>query len=247
MAPRLTCRAGGPPGGRPVLLLHPWFGCARFWEPALPALEGACWLAADLYSPARGDWASLAAPGPLAAAAADLLDGPTDVVGNSMGGILALLLAADRPELVRRLVVIGSGATSAGLHSAFADRLAAWLAAPDPAGLEPLTRGLVAPHAARHPLVDACVAELAAVDPAYVAAVPRATLGLDLRPRLARIAAPALIVRGELDAIRTDSHARELAEGIPGARAVEIPGAGHSPMVDSPAAFNRLLAEFLAG
>jgi 3-oxoadipate enol-lactonase len=242
MAPRLTCRAGGPPGGRPVLLLHPWFGCARFWEPALPALDGARWLAADLYSPARGDWAGVAAPGPLAEAVADLLDGPADVVGCSMGGILAMLLAAGRPELVRRLVVVGTGATSVGLHSAFAE----WLAAPGPAGLEPLTRGLVASRAARHPLVDACVAELAAVDPAYVAAVPRATLGLDLRPRLARIAAPALVVRGELDAIRTAAHVRELAAGIPGARAVELPGAGHAPMVDSPALFNRMLRDFLA-
>jgi pimeloyl-ACP methyl ester carboxylesterase len=248
-AARLGYRRGGPAGGRPVLLLHPWFGCWRFWEPVLPALAGARWLAPDLYSPAAGDWAGAAAPSALSAALADLLEAeggaPADVVGNSMGGILAQLLAAERPDLVRRLVLVGTGASSAGLRPGFATRLDAWLAAPDAAGLEPLTRGLVAPRAAAHPLVDACVAALAAVDPAYVAAIPRATRGLDLRPRLASISAPTLVVRGELDSIRTDAHAQELAAGIAGARAVEIAGAGHSPMVDSAEAFNRLLADFL--
>jgi pimeloyl-ACP methyl ester carboxylesterase len=71
-------------------------------------------------------------------------------------------------------------------------------------------------------------------------------MGLDLRPLLGAIEAPTLVVRGEQDSIRTRDHADELTAGIRGARMVEIPGAGHSPMVDSTASFNRILLDFLS-
>jgi 3-oxoadipate enol-lactonase len=236
--------------GRPVLLLHPWFGCAAFWDPVRPALAGCRVVTVDLYSPARGDWSATAAPEPLAAGVLELLQRetarPAVVVGNSMGGVLAQLVAAARPDLVDALVLVGTGARGQGLRPAFARRLDAWLAEPDPAALAAFTRALVAPHATGHAAVAACVERLADVDPRYLAAVPRATLGLDLRPRLAAVRAPTLVVRGELDAIRTRAHAAELTGCIAGARAVEIAGAGHSPMVDSTAEFNRVLAGFLA-
>jgi pimeloyl-ACP methyl ester carboxylesterase/predicted TIM-barrel fold metal-dependent hydrolase len=247
---RLEYRRGGPAGGTPTLLLHPWFGCPGFWDPVLEALPDARWFAVDLYSPSAGPWDGVAAPGPLAGALATLLEAeggaPAHVVGNSMGGILGQVLAAERPELVAKLVLVGTGASSVGLHSDFADRLTRWLADPDSRLLEQLTRGLVAGPAAGHPLVEACVRRLRAVDASYIAAVPCATLGLDLAPRLAAITAPTLVIRGELDSIRTAAHALQLVASIPNARGVEIEGGGHSPMLDSTASFNRLLAGFLA-
>jgi 3-oxoadipate enol-lactonase len=241
----------GPKAGRPLLLLHPWFGCAAFFDPVRPVVTDNRVIAVDLYSPAVGDWRELAAPEPLAAAVVEVLEQETDrpavVIGNSMGGILAQLVALTRPDLVEKLIIVGTGARNTGLHSKFSERLAAWLAKPDSAQLPAFTRGLVVPRAAGHWAVAACVERLARVDPDYIAAVPRATLGLDLRSRLAGVTAPTLVIRGELDTIRTREHAEELAASIPGARAVEIRGAGHSPMVDSTDEFNALAAEFLAG
>ena len=43
------------------------------------------------------------------------------------------------------------------------------------------------------------------------------------------------MVRGSEDCARTAEHAAVLASGIPTARSVELPGAGHSPMIDQPA------------
>jgi 3-oxoadipate enol-lactonase len=248
---RLAYTVDGSRRGRPVVLLHPWFGCAAFWDPVRPVLTGCRVITFDLYSPAAGDWAAMAAPEAMASAVGDVLrreaDRPAVVIGNSMGGILAQLVAVAWPALVERLVLVGTGARSAGLQSEFAARLAAWLAAPDPRVLPDFTRGLVAPRAAGHPAVLACVERVATLDPAYLAAVPRAAQRLDLRAGLGGVRAPALVIRGELDIIRTRAHADELAASIPGARALEIAGAGHSPMVDSTDEFNRLLVDFLAG
>jgi 3-oxoadipate enol-lactonase len=247
---RMTYQRLGLPAGAPVLLIHPWFGCPRFWKPVLPSLSMSRCLLIDLYSPALGPWTEIAnarslADGLLAVLDAEHIDAAT-VIGNSMGGILAQLLAAEHPARVDRLVLIGTGATSAGLNSRFAGQLAVWLEKRDRAGLEALTRSLVAPRAAQEPIVDACVKAVQAVDPDYLAAIPRATLGLDLRPILGAITAPTLVVRGALDAIRTQAHAEELSHGIRKARSVELDGAGHSPMVDSSRAFNRILLDFLA-
>ena len=68
---------------------------------------------------------------------------------------------------------------------------------------------------------------------------------LDLRPVLPKITASTLVVRGELDSARTRTHVEELLAGIPESTALEIPGAGHSPQVDSPKAFSRAIRCFL--
>jgi 3-oxoadipate enol-lactonase len=247
---RLSYQRMGTAGGAPVLLVHPWFGCSRFWEPVLPCLSTRTCIVIDLYSPALQPWTEIANAHSLATGLLGVLDEEgakaAVVIGNSMGGILGQLLAAQHPDRVDKLVLIGTGAAGSGLNSDFANRLTTWLEKKDSTGLEELTRGLVAPGAAHDHLVDSCVRAVAAVDSDYIAAVPRATLGLDLRPMLGAITASTLVVRGELDGIRTRAHAEELANGIRGARSVEIRGAGHSPMVDSTDAFNRLLLDFLA-
>jgi 3-oxoadipate enol-lactonase len=66
----------------------------------------------------------------------------------------------------------------------------------------------------------------------------------DLRPRLSRIAAPALFLCGASDAALPGTKA--LHAGLPGSALIEIPGAGHIANVENPAAFTRALTEFLA-
>jgi len=62
---------------------------------------------------------------------------------------------------------------------------------------------------------------------------------------LATITVPTLVITGELDDRIDPSHARHLAETIPGARLVTIEGAGHLPQLDNPAAFDAELEAFL--
>jgi pimeloyl-ACP methyl ester carboxylesterase len=63
--------------------------------------------------------------------------------------------------------------------------------------------------------------------------------------RLAEIKVPTLVVVGDYDDERILLAADYLAEGIPGARKVVIPGVAHYPNMERPAEFNRLVLEFL--
>ena len=92
-----------------VLLLHAGIADGRMWAPQVAALEadGHRALAPDL--PGFGDAALEPGTIDYVGFAASLLDRPATVVGCSFGGRIALELAAARPELVERLVLIGAG------------------------------------------------------------------------------------------------------------------------------------------
>lgn len=67
----------------------------------------------------------------------------------------------------------------------------------------------------------------------------------DSTPLLEHIKCPTLVIAGSDDPITTPADCQELAEAIPGAQFVEIPGAGHLSNLDNPDAFNQALGEFL--
>jgi 3-oxoadipate enol-lactonase len=84
--------------------------------------------------------------------------------------------------------------------------------------------------------------------PVGVAAAQRGmALRPDSTPTLGTITCPALVVVGEEDGLTPPPEAEKLAAGIRGARLARIQGAGHLPNLEQPAAFNEVLARFLAG
>jgi 3-oxoadipate enol-lactonase len=68
----------------------------------------------------------------------------------------------------------------------------------------------------------------------------------DSRDLLGGIAVPALVVVGEQDVLTPPADAKAMAEAIPGARLVVIPGCGHLANMEDPAAFNRAVRALLA-
>jgi pimeloyl-ACP methyl ester carboxylesterase len=68
----------------------------------------------------------------------------------------------------------------------------------------------------------------------------------DSTPFLGQIAVPTLVLVGELDPTTPVSEARIMAERIPNATLVTIPGAGHLSNMEQPEAFNRAVGEFMA-
>jgi 3-oxoadipate enol-lactonase len=124
---RIRSFVGGE--GPPLLLVHGFGGAAWNFAELRPLLEGRRLIVPDL--PGHGGSSPLPATTTLrgfADALVPLLDGPTDVLGHSLGGVVALRLAERHPALVRRLVLaaaagISSSTRRAGLTIAFLGRV----------------------------------------------------------------------------------------------------------------------------
>jgi pimeloyl-ACP methyl ester carboxylesterase len=181
--------------------------------------------------------------------------GPAVLVGNSMGASAVAVVAADRPDLVRALVLLspflrnagGSTAKQAASRELLRVLLAApWGAAAWAAYYGTLNRGTRSPRLAAH--TAAIRASLRR--PGYLTAFRRFSLALDhavVTPRVPRISAPALAVVGALDPDWSDP-AGELtwiAEQI-GTRTLLVPDAGHYPQHQTPAVVAQAVLELLA-
>ncbi|MFJ6701108.1 alpha/beta fold hydrolase [Streptomyces sp. NPDC091272] len=171
---------------------------------------------------------------------------PLDVVGVSLGAVVAAALAADHPHLVNRLVLAGGWARNNDPRQQLALGLWRRLADLDPQAYgEFITLLSLAPdHLAR--LAPEEIAKIAA------GAVPtegaRRQLDLDItvdiQNKLAEIRAPTLVIGARHDQVIPVSHSKDLHTGIAGSRYAEIDG-GHNTPFENPAALAGLVNEFL--
>jgi len=239
--------------GQPVLLLHPLGVDSSFWNGVISALDGFEVLTYDFSGHGR-------APVPaqpytiedLSEQAAGLLADAgheqVDVVGVSLGGLVALRLAADHPELVRRLVVVDAVATyPPAMKEMWRDR-----AARTPTdGLGPLIDPTLdlwftADRLAEGgPLVEQVRELLLAGDPLGYARACQALEQVDLTGVTGRLSAPTLVVCGEDDAPPFTAAARALADELPGARLVWLSPARHAGVLEQPEQFQQALTAFL--
>jgi 3-oxoadipate enol-lactonase len=165
-------------------------------------------------------------------------------MGASVGANIALLIGLDNPGIVRSLVLVGGGARGTEV---FAKRIEGYLSG-DVAGYQNThIRSLVAPAFAATPLgewlLHLFLDRAPALSGPCIAQIFRALSASNVSARLHDVKPPALIVNGELDLALPLS--RELAEGIPGARHVVIPGTGHACNLEEPQTFDRATREFL--
>ncbi len=68
----------------------------------------------------------------------------------------------------------------------------------------------------------------------------------DSRPGLGSIAVPTLIICGAEDHVTPPDHSIELAQAIPGAELLIVPGSGHLTPLEVPEAVNRAMLDWLA-
>ncbi|WP_431282015.1 alpha/beta fold hydrolase [Humitalea sp. 24SJ18S-53] len=241
--------------GRAVLLLHGIGGRACLWQPTLDALAPrARAVAWDMPGYDGGAVLDPMSFGTLAAAAVTLLDrlgiARADVVGHSMGGMVAIEMGIAHPDRVRSLCLAATSAAFGGKDAAFRDAFLAARQKPLEEGrgmagvAADLVPGMAGP-AADPAAVPAAQAAMATVpEPAYRAALACLT-GFDRRADLSRITAPTLVLAGEADATAPPRGMARLAEAILGARFAVIPGAGHLLPLEAPDAFHAALLRFL--
>lgn len=221
-------------GAATILLIHGLSGSSRWWRPISDELGRDHRLLAvnlrgfgDARRLGRFDLAS-AADG-LATEVDDARIGPVTVIGHSLGGLVAATLAADHPEVVRRLVLVGAPVVrfpwGVPRHALNLARVAA----------------SVAPR-----FVPVLAADAARAGPRTILSATTQLLRADITPRLGRIVAPTMLVWGSRDRLVPPALGRLAAERIPGSQYVEIPGAGHVPMWEAPGEFVSVVRAFLA-
>lgn len=251
---RLSHSVHGPDGAPVVVLLHPLATHSALWQPQLPAwstrLRVVC---VDLpghgRSPVLPDISTLSQ---YAGEVRLVLDGldikQAALVGLSLGGMVAQAFALDWPERTSALVLAHTSTrTEPAIRDLWRTRLQQaadeGMAAQVPAILG---RWFPAPFAASAPLTLQWVAAQIKSTPfaGYAAAIG-AIQRLDHLDQLHRITVPTLVVAGELDAAAPPALARLMADHLPTATLVTLPGTGHIGNVQQPLSFTETVGAFL--
>jgi 3-oxoadipate enol-lactonase len=233
--------------GRLFLLLHAAGSNAGLWRRQLAAARGEhSGLAPDL--PGHGRSSGLEGL-PTVEAYADFVLAFARalrlrrcvLVGRSMGGAIALTLAARHPELVEALVLACTAArfalrpeTIASCRDVMRGRLP-----------QQFTTETFSPATGMDIMREAWT-EQVKTDPRVRYTDLLACEAFDGRPLLGQVRTPTLVVAGADDQLTAVACGEELARGIAGARLAVIPQAGHQAPLEQADAFSRLVGEFAA-
>jgi pimeloyl-ACP methyl ester carboxylesterase len=162
------------------------------------------------------EWMEVAIAGPAAG-----------VVGHSMGAMVALRVAAQRPDLVSRLVLVAPAGIPTGRGALGQLAPLAWSLRLRPTWL----------------VARACRDAIAA-GPVMLCRCVRSILADDVRADLERVAMPTLVVWGEHDEL-VPIRLRDEIDPLPNVRHTVVAGAAHVPMAERPLEFNRIVLGFL--
>ena len=168
------------------------------------------------------------------------------VCGCSLGGMIALWLAAERPERIAGAVLANTGAR-VGTLDGWNTRIDAVRRAGMNGIVESVLSRFLSPafHARDPGTVEKIRSMLRATDPRGYIAACEALRAADLHSVLPTVRVPTLVVVSTLDASTPPSLGEELHAGIAGSRLAVIDAAAHLSNVEQPDAFNSTLIEFL--
>lgn len=245
----------GPRDAPPVVLIHGYTDSSRDWTPLTPQLlKTFRLLIVDL----RGHGASSKpeccySRFDLAYDVKLLLDHlqirRADIVGHSLGSLVAQALAEVWPEATRRLILISSTGTNFGTIDTGLSWLQPLAELRDPIDPDsPFMRDWWHESTRINPesFVSRQRRDAAAI-PASIwrAIADQSLLGVDLRVMLSRIRAPTLLIWGEKDPLATSAGRSALSTGISGAQTRIFDGLGHDLFWEDPRGVGAAMRTFL--
>ena len=245
--------------GADLVLLHGWGMHGGVWQPLLRHLSPHFRLhTVDL--PGMGFSRPLE-HGQLQAYAeqlATVIPADADICGWSLGGLIAMRLAVLRPELVRRLVLVGatpcftnraeSPTWSDGVDEQVFRQFASQVAQDYQSTLiKFLTLQCMGADNARGTVKQ--LRESFAARPVPTMESLQRTLRIllenDLRAEIGDLQTPTLLIHGDRDRLAPVEAARWLAQHLPAGSLRVIAGAAHAPFLSHPASFTEALLQFL--
>lgn len=188
-----------------------------------------------------------------AAAVLEALGAPCSVLGWSMGGTVALLLAVKRPELVRALVLCCGTADHPALVRRFPERFRVLLdeEAPVETVSDEVLRLTVPPSWEKNP---AMMRSLRRSSRSFFSRRERGIRAQQralrrapsLAASLGAVRIPSLVIAGERDRLIPPGEGEALALGLPRSRLEILPG-GHGLIYENPENVAKLVSDFLGG
>ena len=247
LSPAESYVAVGPDGAEAIVFVHGTRLTRTAWTAQVDALSDAYRvIAMDL--PGHGSLAIRTftlrgAADELARVIETAAHGRAVVVGLSLGGYVAMDLAARRPELIRGLVLSGATQEPIGVRARPYLALAWAIDRLGHRGMDRLNRWFFRTRyapAISDPIIDAGFHSVGG------STALRALVGERFAPRLAAYRGPVLIVNGELDVLFRLG-AKRFASGARDVRRVRIRGATHLANLDRPQAFTAAVRKFVEG
>lgn len=242
----------GDPKGEPLLLLHGYTDSSRSWSLVAPYLKDFRLLIPDQRGHGAAD--APACCYSMSAYAEDarlFLDAlgvdRAHVAGHSMGSMVAMAMAAEYPERVSSIVLVGSTALAPVKRGDWLFDQTAALRAP----LDPSSQFLRDWHPANQPtpvdpaFAKAVFGELLAIPLHVWRGVMRELAHLSAGRHSADVRAPVLILSGGKDPLFPAEHHASLLKAFPGARAQVFPELGHNPNWEQPEAVAAAMIRFL--
>ena len=240
--------------GRPLLLLHSLLTDAAAFDQIAPTL-------ADKHQVCRVSLPGFDGSTPLgdpdisdlsdlvASVMTELgLGSDTAVLGNGLGGFVAVALAVRHGDRFDQLIATNCGATFSPERAEAFGTMSGLVEEGGMAAVADVAVRRVFPeeYLTQHPeIIEERTEVLLRVDPGAFAAACRALGALDLRPQLGSIGNPTLVVAGADDQTTPPEMAVELANGIPNAKRVVLSECGHCPQLQQPAALLAAIESFL--
>ncbi len=239
--------------GRPAVLLHAGIADSRMWDPqwtAWPARLAVTRLDLRGFGRSGRPVGAFSHAGDVLAVLDACEIDRALLVGASLGGLVALDLAAARPERVRGLVLAGPplpGYAWSAEMRAFSEAEAAALEAGDLEAATEVNVDFWLPTASEEVRATIRAQQLGAFRLQVPDEADESLLCEDLVESLATIACPTLVLTGAHDRSDFQAIADLLAATLPDTRRTTVADACHLPSLEQPAAFETLVLPFLEG
>jgi pimeloyl-ACP methyl ester carboxylesterase len=250
----------GNPTGPPVVLIHGYTDNARDWVPLLPYLSKRFRLIlVDIRGHGKSSkpeccYTRLDFAYDIKLLLDALSIRQADVIGHSLGSIIAQTFAEYWPERTDRVVLVSStggrppGSTAPPQFDFAAEIrklkdpidpdspfMIAWWDSPTP----------VNPDFIRRQRQDSAAIPLNVWLAVLDQALPGATTYTDLQSTLPRLKAPTLLIWGSKDPLMEEPVRKTLRDALPGAQVKIFEGLGHNPFWEDPAGVARVINAFL--